>query len=184
MQNIQLDDVSAKKLWRWADKHGLPSSGVRGIEKSLDALLKKEKLKLSALSLEAIPDEIGMLTSLKELDIQHNELSEFPECICNLHNLERLNIALNCIKSLPSTLVHLRLLKELDISFNFMHSFSDEVGLLPNLEVLIIENIADKRLSKRLLLNKNLVIKLLGPSGTCFELDEEGRLELAKNLKS
>ena len=66
---------------------------INSIPPSIENLDALRLLDLSADSqshgtLEIIPDEIGNLTNLRELYLNHNKLTSLPETIGNLSNLE------------------------------------------------------------------------------------------------
>ncbi len=65
--------------------------------------------------LSMLPEQIGMLTRLKELEAVNLYLRFIPASICSLRELETLNLELNLIKSVPECVKHLRKLKILRI---------------------------------------------------------------------
>ncbi len=61
-----------------------------------------EILKLDNNSLESLPDNICLLSSLKQLSITHNELNGiWPACFSNLTTVQRLHLSYNNISVLP-----------------------------------------------------------------------------------
>ena len=51
--------------------------------------------------LTSVPKEIGQLTNLQELDLNHNNLTSLPKEIGQLTNLKYLNLNYNKLKSIP-----------------------------------------------------------------------------------
>jgi len=65
------------------------------------------KLSLVGENLTSIPEEIGLLTSLVELDLTDNLLTELPREIGNLSNLKVLKLGANQLTTLPKVLLML-----------------------------------------------------------------------------
>ena len=70
---------------------------------ALPALLPPniESLSVTGIGLRALPENIGDLTSLRDLAAQENRLSALPDSFANLHNLEQLTIHFNNITVWP-----------------------------------------------------------------------------------
>jgi len=90
--------------------------------------LHLEKNKLISVS---IPQEI---TTLKELDVSFNELTNFPEHIDKQKDLVYLNVSNNKIKHVPDNVYNLRELYTLNISNNKITHISENIVKLINLE--------------------------------------------------
>lgn len=67
-------------------------------------------------SLHDIPDGIGNLTHLEEVDVGGSGIKSIPDSICNLTNLRELTLSSTDITSLPAEIGNLSSLEELDIS--------------------------------------------------------------------
>ena len=80
-----------------------------------------------------IPEEVFELTSLKVLNLSHNQLSYLPESIGNLANLTTLNLSGNQILNLPKSISELANLTILDLSENKLSSLPNFLGNLANL---------------------------------------------------
>jgi Leucine-rich repeat (LRR) protein len=74
------------------------------------------KLLLSENQITSLPESIGNLTNLEELDLSGNELSVLPETIFNLNNLTKLSLSNNAFpidfifivkEKMPNTFVDL-----------------------------------------------------------------------------
>ncbi len=88
--------------------------------------------------LEEFPKEIGYLTELKILNIEHlKAFGVLPDEIGNLTNLVRLAAVDNNFTSIPNSIVKLKNLEELDMSENQLSgSLPESIGELVNLKKL------------------------------------------------
>ena len=148
--NINLIDIGVQNwsssgrlldliLYESYDVNSIPLS----IE-NLDALLL---LDLSADSqspgnLSYLPSEIGNLTNLLELYLNHNQLTSLPESIGNLSNLEELNLSYNQLESLPESIANLGNLEVLSVHDNSLISLSENLcNLNMDCEIHIYNNL-------------------------------------------
>ena len=84
--------------------------------------------------------ELNNLTDLKRLNLSGNNINSFPN-LGNLRKLQRLDLSENEIGgAVPSWIYYLSALKELDLSYNKFAGIPSEMGYLPNLEELYINN--------------------------------------------
>jgi Leucine-rich repeat (LRR) protein len=95
-------------------------------------------LDLSSNSLkQALPDEIGLLTTLSTLNLGNNELEALPTQLGNLMQLLTLDLSNNKLARITTVLGQLSSLMSLDLSYNALHSrIPTQFGLLSNLEDL------------------------------------------------
>lgn len=83
------------------------------------AKLKTETLSLASYGyLKQIPEDIGLIKTLKNLNLSLNPLKSLPESIGELNNLETLNLRGNQLSDLPASFAQLTNLKTLDIGEN------------------------------------------------------------------
>ncbi len=61
--------------------------------------------------LSMLPEQIGLLSRLKELRAGAQYLRRIPTSICNLHELETLDLTLSCVESVPEGVKQLKNLK-------------------------------------------------------------------------
>lgn len=97
-------------------------------------------------TLQSLPDEIGNLTALVMLYLSHNHLAALPESIGNLANLDRLDLERNCLNTLPEAIGRLRRLRWLDLKGNRLSSLPETIGNLKSLEYLALSTNALKTL--------------------------------------
>ncbi|XP_077275344.1 leucine-rich-repeats and calponin homology domain protein isoform X3 [Temnothorax americanus] len=88
--------------------------------------------------LASLPDELGRMTALAELDAGCNEITSLPPRMGDLARLRSLDLRSNLLVHLPIELTYLRLVK-LDISGN-------RISVLPN-EMRKMKSLVDFRLS-------------------------------------
>ncbi|XP_061101100.1 PH domain leucine-rich repeat-containing protein phosphatase 2-like [Conger conger] len=72
-------------------------------------------------------------SQLKSLNLSHNRLGSFPECICDIASLTELNLSCNGIQTLPAQIGHLLSLQTLSLDGNHLSALPDELGGLPGL---------------------------------------------------
>ncbi|MBD3197389.1 MAG: hypothetical protein GF317_20200, partial [Candidatus Lokiarchaeota archaeon] len=99
---------------------------------------EKLELYLDSYDLKTLPESIGTLTSLKELNLIANKITTLPESIGNLNALKELNLSANKITTLPESIGNLTSLKELDLRSNDLKTLPESIGNLTSLEYLYL----------------------------------------------
>ncbi|XP_008990426.3 leucine-rich repeat and calponin homology domain-containing protein 1 isoform X5 [Callithrix jacchus] len=89
--------------------------------------------------LGSLPEEIGQLKQLMELDVSCNEITALPQQIGQLKALRELNVRRNYLKVLPQELVDLPLVK-FDFSCNKVLAIPICFREMKQLQVLLLEN--------------------------------------------
>lgn len=89
--------------------------------------------------LGSLPEEIGQLKQLMELDVSCNEITALPQQIGQLKSLRELNVRRNYLKVLPPELVDLPLVK-FDFSCNKVLVIPACFREMKQLQVLLLEN--------------------------------------------
>ncbi|KGL84503.1 Leucine-rich repeat and calponin homology domain-containing protein 1, partial [Tinamus guttatus] len=89
--------------------------------------------------LGSLPEEIGQLKQLMELDVSCNEITALPQQIGQLKSLKELNIRRNYLEVLPQELVQLPLVK-FDFSCNKVLVIPLCFRKMVQLQVLLLEN--------------------------------------------
>ncbi|MDR2694199.1 MAG: leucine-rich repeat domain-containing protein [Chitinispirillales bacterium] len=123
------------------DKNGLKDMTVDNVaEFNRDGrviVLNLNKRGIDGVGLTVFPAEIFRLTALKGLFFKGNALRELPQDIGVLSELVELNLADNIdLGAIPSGIGSLRNLKKLDIRYCGLTDLPPEVGNLKNLESL------------------------------------------------
>ncbi|KAM6418895.1 LOW QUALITY PROTEIN: leucine-rich repeat and calponin homology domain-containing protein 1 [Pluvialis apricaria] len=89
--------------------------------------------------LGSLPEEIGQLKQLMELDVSCNEITVLPQQIGQLKSLKELNVRRNYLEVLPQELVQLPLVK-FDFSCNKVLMIPICFRKMVQLQVLLLEN--------------------------------------------
>nr|XP_009941142.1 PREDICTED: leucine-rich repeat and calponin homology domain-containing protein 1 [Opisthocomus hoazin] len=89
--------------------------------------------------LGSLPEEIGQLKQLMELDVSCNEITALPQQIGQLKSLKELNVRRNYLEVLPQELVQLPLVK-FDFSCNKVLMIPICFRKMVQLQVLLLEN--------------------------------------------
>ncbi|XP_008569990.1 PREDICTED: leucine-rich repeat and calponin homology domain-containing protein 1 isoform X3 [Galeopterus variegatus] len=89
--------------------------------------------------LGSLPEEMGQLKQLMELDVSCNEITALPQQIGQLKSLRELNVRRNYLKVLPQELVDLPLVK-FDFSCNKVLVIPICFREMKQLQVLLLEN--------------------------------------------
>ncbi|XP_009461423.1 PREDICTED: leucine-rich repeat and calponin homology domain-containing protein 1 [Nipponia nippon] len=89
--------------------------------------------------LGSLPEEIGQLKQLMELDVSCNEITTLPQQIGQLKSLKELNVRRNYLEVLPQELVQLPLVK-FDFSCNKVLMIPICFRKMVQLQVLLLEN--------------------------------------------
>lgn len=87
-----------------------------------------------------LPDEIGVLTTLTSLTLEHVKLAAIPRSIGNLKNLRKLHINGSAITALPETVGQLEKLDELVLAHNNLAAFPSTAVGLKNLTHLTLSD--------------------------------------------
>ena len=90
--------------------------------------------------LNILPENIGNLDSLQNLQLKDNEISILPENIGNLKNLERFIMESNLLTFLPENFGNITKLKILRLNDNKLMSIPESIGNLVELEELWLQN--------------------------------------------
>ncbi|MCK0189465.1 leucine-rich repeat domain-containing protein [Arenibacter sp. F20364] len=90
--------------------------------------------------LHSLPPEIGQLSNLQFLDLNLNELSSLPKEIGHLSSLETLTFSSNSLNSLPPEFGQLSSLRFLNLTNNKLDNLPPEIGQLSSLEILGLQD--------------------------------------------
>jgi hypothetical protein len=102
-------------------------------------LTSLKKLNLSEIT--ELPDAIGRLVSLRELDLSSCKITKLPDTISSLKSLKKLNLSYSALAALPESIGNLSNLEELDFSHTPVETLPDSIVKLKLLAVNRIKNI-------------------------------------------
>ncbi|KAK9074829.1 hypothetical protein SSX86_003148 [Deinandra increscens subsp. villosa] len=134
-----LIEVSSKRGTRDLNLGNKLMDRIEWLPDSIGKLSSLINLDLFENSLVALPSSIGNLSSLTKLDLHSNKFMELPESIGDLVNLIHLDLHGNVLTSLPTTFGRLTRLQKLDLSSNNLSFLPDSIGSLVSLQKLDIE---------------------------------------------
>lgn len=75
-------------------------------------------------------------SQLKSLNLSHNRLGVFPECVCEILTLTELNLSCNSLHTVPVQIGNLQSLQTLSLDGNHLSSLPEELGGLSQLNSL------------------------------------------------
>ena len=96
-------------------------------------------LNLMGLRLTAVPDSLGQLTALTELDLSANQLTTVPDSIGRLTALTKLSLSANRLTAVPDWIGQLTALTTLDFESNQLTAVPDSIGQLTALTELLLD---------------------------------------------
>ena len=116
----------------------LNEKGVTFLPRGLNGFTQLNWLNLSGNNLEAIPDEIFEINTLKSLYLTDNLIATINSDIEKLTSLENLFLANNTIVDVPQELLTLSGLRKLHIDYNEISNLPRDLGNFISLEELIL----------------------------------------------
>jgi len=118
-----------------------PSSGIESLPQSIGDLTSLTELNLKDNKLTDLPNTTGKLQSLKSIGLASNSFSEIPSVLLNLAKLEELDISGNSIKTIPEGFKTLKL-------FAAQHNQIENVSVLCKIPTLTYLRLCDNKLSE------------------------------------
>ena len=94
------------------------------------------QMSLAGCDLVSVPEWLGDLTDLTELDLSGNQVTSLPDWLGNLTSLTELDLRRNQLNGLPDSLGNLTAVTELDLSGNKVTALPESLGNLTSLTVL------------------------------------------------
>jgi len=129
-------------LWDCRNDTGLDASSNRlsTLPDAVGQLVALQNLNLDNNNFTTLPDAIDGLVALRVLDLRYNRLTTLPDTVGNLAALQRLNLRNNRLTALPDTVGNLAALQRLNLSSNRLTTLPDSVGNLAALQKLSLAN--------------------------------------------
>ncbi|XP_069549594.1 PH domain leucine-rich repeat-containing protein phosphatase 2 isoform X6 [Brachyistius frenatus] len=101
---------------------------------NLPSVHPKEELQLKKTRIAIQPQ--ALFSQLKSLNLSHNRLGVFPECVCEILTLTELNLSCNSLHTIPVQIGNLQSLQTLSLDGNHLSSLPEELGGLFQLNSL------------------------------------------------
>ncbi|XP_039165101.1 disease resistance protein RPV1 [Eucalyptus grandis] len=113
---------------------------ISQVPSSIGTLVNLKRLAICrAPYLTKLPDSIGMLKCLVELDVLDTGIAKLPNTIINLKSLKALNVSGSCIQKLPEAIGMLEKLEEIyGMCCNWLETIPGDIVRLPFLKNLIL----------------------------------------------
>ncbi|KAH9292315.1 hypothetical protein KI387_042501, partial [Taxus chinensis] len=134
-----LIEATAKKGTESLDLQGKLIDQLEWLPDSIGKLTSLVQLNLSENRIVTLPTAIVALSRLTKLDLHSNQLYSLPDSIGELSSLMDLNLRGNCLTKLPASIGDISTLVNLDVSANQLSSLPESIGRLTNLKILSIE---------------------------------------------
>jgi internalin A len=112
------------------------SNQITEIPEVVGKLSNLTQLNLSYNQITEIPEVVGKLSNLTQLNLRNNQITEIPEVVGKLSNLTQLYLSYNQITEIPEVVGKLSNLTQLDLSYNQITEIPEVVGKLSNLTQL------------------------------------------------
>lgn len=119
-----------------ADRYGSFGYALTELPESLGNLDALEELDLGSNRLREIPDSLGRLHALRTLRLHRNGIAVLPSSVSSLRSLRELSVGENQLRALPSGVGTLAALEELHANDNPLEVIPESIGLLRALRVL------------------------------------------------
>ncbi|GLJ40867.1 hypothetical protein SUGI_0845420 [Cryptomeria japonica] len=133
-------EATAKTGAESLDLQGKLLDQLEWLPDSIGKLTSLVQLNLSENRIVILPSAIGGLTRLTKLDLHSNQLHSLPDSIGELSSLTELDLRGNRLTKLPATIGNISTLVNLDVSSNHLSSLPESIGQLTNLKILSIGN--------------------------------------------
>ncbi|MBC7877029.1 MAG: leucine-rich repeat domain-containing protein [Anaerolineales bacterium] len=137
---------------------GLLEEEIEELPAEIGLLKNLRFLYLPRHEIRILPDEIGELVNLVEIDLSFNKFSSIPINFGMLQNLKTLYLLNNQFISIPSAIFKLKRLETLSISRNKLQKIPPEIGQLTNLKKLYLSDNEINKIPSELLNLKKLVL--------------------------
>ena len=143
IENILEDTEKFEQYYSMVDNDivalNLKNLNLKDIPEKIGKLVELNNLNISKNLLNKMPVQIKELTKIAILDLSHNQISSIPEWIKELKFLRELHLENNQLFSLPHTIEELTLLRRLYIQSNNIHRLPVEILELKLLEEIHID---------------------------------------------
>ena len=148
VRRLQLQNNPFEALPAWIGELGklerlfLHETGIRTLPEEIAQLRALKILScFKAKSLVRLPESLGTMTWLEDLDLRYCAIEALPESIGGLTQFAELQIHNNPLTTLPRSIGRLTKLRKLELQYCRITSLPDEIGDLPELaEISLRDN--------------------------------------------
>ncbi len=118
----------------------LDSCDIQTLPEQIGLLTNLKNISLSNNKISKLPNSFSKLKKLSNINLNFNEFYEFPEQIASISNLEILFIGKNKLVSLPNSISNIRKLRMINVAYNELILLPESICNLVNLQVLNVSN--------------------------------------------
>ncbi|MFX1255783.1 MAG: leucine-rich repeat domain-containing protein [Promethearchaeota archaeon] len=119
---------------------GIPNKGLIILPESIGKLSSVQDIQLFSNQLKTLPESLGDLKSLRLLNLVNNKLEILPESFTCQKSLQDLFLNRNKLEMLPESFSKLKSLQRLNLRSNQLKTLPESILELPNLETLLVRN--------------------------------------------
>jgi leucine-rich repeat protein SHOC2 len=135
----ELEEIIEKARIDRASILNLYGSRIHKLPESIGNLTDLVELNINDNSLDYLPESIGNLVNLSQLYVNFNKLTKIPESIGKLTSLIRLDLSFNSLVDLPNSFCNITGLTRLCLSENQFTNLPERLGNLTNLTLLDLD---------------------------------------------
>ena len=132
-----MSSISGIKLYELLERI---DNGYTPTEEEANQIRETEYLNLTGVKLETLPEAVGLLSSLIELDVSYTGIKTLPKTVANLRSLQKLYIGFSEATSLPKEIFHISSLQVLYINNTNITTIPEDISKLSSLKMLYVIN--------------------------------------------
>jgi hypothetical protein len=115
---------------------GLDDLGLTEVPDAIGNVPEVTELNLSGNGLRTVPAALGNLVQLRELKLDANHIEQLPTELARITEIRSLSLSRNALTALPAGLLDLAELTSLDLGDNDLRALPDDFGRLARLDAL------------------------------------------------
>ena len=139
-EGLKIEDIIEKRILEWK-MNPLANDNDSNYDYLQNKFGQKTKiLPLNNLGLKILPESIKNLSTLENIDLGENEISELPSWIGELKELKGINLENNQLRTLPAEIIKLSQLRVIWLTANKIENLPDGLQNLPITEILLGRN--------------------------------------------
>ncbi|KAI3407444.1 Protein FAR1-RELATED SEQUENCE [Psidium guajava] len=151
-----LDSLGLVRLHRELSVSAGELNSLIDLPESIGKLKRLNVLRVKHTKIGKLPDSIGGLESLLELDMSRTEITDLPDSIGDLGRLEVISMSCSKIRKLPDSIGRVESLLQLDLSLTKITDLPDVIGDLKLLKEINVDWSEIRQLPKAIGIMGNL----------------------------